>query len=83
MSALSDIADLAKNIPNAECFRRHAKRIAEENSTTTMTYRITLEMPKKNREWIGTAGDKLSESLRKRDEQHPADEPRRGEQPTT
>lgn len=75
MSAMSDILDLAKNIPNAECFRRHAMRIAEENGTTTLTYRFEWTKPKKN-VWVRTAGDKLSKSLRKRDEQNAADEAR-------
>lgn len=48
-SAMSDIADLAKNIPNAECFRRHAMRIAEDNATVSMSCTIKLPVlgPKK------------------------------------
>lgn len=42
MSALFDIAELADQIKDPECFRRHARRIAKANGATMATVKINL-----------------------------------------
>lgn len=67
MSAMSDIIDLGKNIKDAECFRRHAMRIAQDNSTICMTCSLNVgDLPTKT--WVGEAGAKLDESLLQREQ---------------